>query len=551
MKKFGRYEVIEELGRGAMGVVYKAADPTIGRLVALKVLSLQSSYEPGVPGTQDTFMREARAAGRLAHPSIVTIHDAFEDPETKSSCIVMELVPGRTLEEKILSGSQYSVEQTLEIIRQVADGLDYAHRHEVIHRDLKPANILLSEEGRVKLTDFGIAKIMAREGALRTAALMGTPSYMSPEQITGMDVDARSDLFSLGIILYLMLTGQKPFSGEAAAVMFKIAYEDPVLPSKLNPQLLPAHDFLVLRLLAKDRDKRYASSRQFLDDLDDVRSGRSPRSKTELTVSELVAGEPTITVQPIIAPLRKGPPFPSKRKVRWAAVGLGIALVILGGAIGLGVWKYRHAKATPSAVAQVPPQPSAAPQTIATLPITSVGQFPLLTPAEIPLPAGKKKPVAPEGKARGAKAGGKAQPLPGGAIAAQSASRGTLIPTAATQPAQASAAGKIELWCKHELKEGKLSVSNGAQEISERDLKGKKKGGLYHLRGGYEGLLTYTLNVPPGTHDLTVRVTSPDAGTDLSQTISFTPPAGSSPVLEVIVKHDGIQLNWRAPAPSK
>lgn len=556
MKKIGRYEIVEELGRGAMGVVYKAADPTIGRLVALKVLSLQSSYEPGVPGTQDTFMREARAAGRLAHPSIVTIHDAFEDPETKSSCIVMELVPGQTLEKKILSGSQYSVEQTLEVIRQVADGLDYAHRHEVIHRDLKPANILLSEDGRVKLTDFGIAKIMAREGALRTAALMGTPAYMSPEQVTGKDVDARSDLFSLGIIFFLMLTGQKPFSGEAAAVMFKIAYEDPVLPSKLNPQLLPAHDYLVLRLLAKDRDKRYASARQFLDDLDDVRSGRSPRSETELTLSELVVGEPTITVQPIIAPLRKGPPFPSKRKVRWAAVGLGSALVILGGVIGLDVWKYRHPKATPPSVAQVISQPSVVPQTIPPSSATSATQSPPPAPVETPSgeeslsppPAGKETPIAPEGKARGAKAGGKAQPLPGGA---PSASRGALIPTAATPPAQASAAGKIELWCKHELKDGKLSVSNGGQEISERDLKGKKKGGLYHLRGGYEGLLTYTLTVPPGTHDLTVRVTSPDAGNDLSQTISFPPPAGSSPVLEVIVKRDGIQLHWRAPAPSK
>jgi len=142
-------------------------------------------------------MREARAAGRLAHPSMVTIHDAFEDPESKSSCIVMELVPGQTLEKKILSGPQYSKEQTLEIIRQVADGLDYAHRHEVIHRDLKPANILLTEEDRAKLTDFGIAKIMAREGALRTAALMGTASYMSPEQVTGKEIDARSDLFSL------------------------------------------------------------------------------------------------------------------------------------------------------------------------------------------------------------------------------------------------------------------------------------------------------------------------------------------------------------------
>ena len=145
----------------------------------------------------------------------------------------MELVAGRTLEKMLAGRARRSKpHKPCDITRQVAEGLDYAHRQQVIHRDLKPANILVTEDGRAKITDFGIAKITAREGVVRTLGVMGTPSFMSPEQVTGMDIDARSDLFSLGIILYLMLTGQKPFLGDSATVMFKIAYSDPVLPRK-------------------------------------------------------------------------------------------------------------------------------------------------------------------------------------------------------------------------------------------------------------------------------------------------------------------------------
>src|SRR5208337_84059 len=245
MTKIGRYVVISELGRGAMGIVYKASDPTIGREVALKVLSLNTSPEGGTNSPQQMFMREVRAAGRLAHPSIVTIHDAFEDPVNQNSCIVMELVPGLTLEKILDSGHPLTTEQTLSIVRQVAEGLDYAHRNQVIHRDLKPANILVTEDGRAKITDFGIAKVLAREGVARTIGIMGTPSYMSPEQVKGGDIDARTDIFSLGIMIFTILTGTKPFSGNTAAVMFKIVYEEPPATSSLNAQLTPAHDYVV------------------------------------------------------------------------------------------------------------------------------------------------------------------------------------------------------------------------------------------------------------------------------------------------------------------
>ncbi len=286
MKKVGRYDIISELGRGAMGIVYKASDPTIDREVALKVLSLSAAPDETGNSPQQMFMREIRAAGRLTHPSIVTIHDAFDDQETQTSCIVMEMVPGATLEKIIESGQRLSVQESLNLIRQVADGLDYAHRHQVVHRDLKPANILVTEDGRAKITDFGIAKVLAHEGVARTVGILGTPSFMSPEQVKGGEIDARTDIFSLGIMLYTMLTGKKPFAGNTAAVMFQIVYEEPPDTSSLNTELTSSHDYVVNRCLAKDREKRYSTARELLGDLDDLQYGREPRSQPAPTAPE-------------------------------------------------------------------------------------------------------------------------------------------------------------------------------------------------------------------------------------------------------------------------
>jgi serine/threonine-protein kinase len=301
MKKIGRYTIISELGRGAMGTVYKASDPTIGREVALKVLSLNASPGEGTSSPQQMFMREIRAAGRLAHPSIVTIHDAFEDQENQTSCIVMEFVPGVTLEKILDSGHPLTTEQALNLVRQIAEGLDYAHRNQVIHRDLKPANILVTADGRAKITDFGIAKVLAREGVARTIGVMGTPSYMSPEQVRGGEIDGRSDIFSLGIMIFTMLSGKKPFSGNTAAVMFKIVYEEPPAPSTLNPQVTPAHDYLVKKCLAKDCNLRYASARELLGDLYDLQHGRPLRSQAPApAVPPFPAAAPRLTRPPSV-----------------------------------------------------------------------------------------------------------------------------------------------------------------------------------------------------------------------------------------------------------
>ena len=312
MMKIGRYDIIAELGRGAMGTVYRASDPTAGREVALKVLSLSASPEEGTDSPRQMFMREVQGAARLSHPSIVTIYEVFEHAESQSSCVAMELVPGVTLEKILESSPLATTEETLNVIRQSAEALDYAHQNQVIHRDLKPANILVTMDGRAKITDFGVAKVFARQSAARTLAVTGTPSFMSPEQVKGGEVDARTDIFSLGVILFTMLVGKKPFSGNTAAVMFKIVFEEPPAPSSLNPQLTPAHDYVIKRCMAKEVSRRYPSAREVLNDLDDLEHGRPPRSQAGTPAHVPAAQVPASSAPPLERSAAIPPPGPVK-----------------------------------------------------------------------------------------------------------------------------------------------------------------------------------------------------------------------------------------------
>ncbi len=549
MKKIGRYEIVEELGRGAMGVVYKATDPTIGRVVAVKALPISSAAKPGVPDAREIFMREARAAGSLSHPGIVAIHDALEDPESQSCCIVMEYVPGRTLQQVLLNETRLETSQALEIARQVADALAYAHAQNVIHRDLKPANILLTDDGRAKLTDFGIAKFLAAEGALRTVATMGTPSYMSPEQVSGGEVDARSDLFSLGVILYLMLTGKKPFLGDTASVMFKIAYEDPVRPSQVNPRLNAGHDLVVLRCLSKSPDKRYASAREFSDDLGDLSQGRPPRSKSHVSISELGVGEPTVKTRPIV-PLPALASMPTTRGKRlWVVAVIGGGLVNV--ALLLGWRLFRQPEAPPSA-AQVAPPPSAG---------TPV---PHVAPSKAP----PSSIAAPHAKSTAA---GKAAATPGGpglgketvrTKPEKSQTSPRQLPTVVTVSPRVNAASPkpaapsntarvVQITCRHDLENATLVVSSGSQVLQQWPLKGKKKKkGLLGIKGIYQGTLSRSLTLPPGTSDLSVRVISANGSFDLSKQVSLPPPSASPTTLRVIVNGDRLAVDWQAATPS-
>src|SRR5271165_5310817 len=271
-KRFGRYEIIAELGRGAMGVVYKSRDPKIDRFVAVKTISLAGQNPEEEREYRDRFFHEAQAAGRLLHPGIVTIFDTGEDPESHTAYIVMEYVAGQSL-DRLLSDKtkRLPLDTALRLTEELAEALDHAHAQGVVHRDMKPANILVTAEGHAKIADFGIAKLNLAHLTLPGRAL-GTPAYMSPEQLEGEQVDGRSDLFSLGAILYSMVTGFGPFQGNSATtVCFKIANRDPLRASTFDPGLPPELDAVIARAMAKDPAERYQRGLEFALDLHELR----------------------------------------------------------------------------------------------------------------------------------------------------------------------------------------------------------------------------------------------------------------------------------------
>jgi serine/threonine protein kinase len=272
-----RYEILGELGRGGMGIVYRAKDPVIGRTVAVKTIRL-SEEGTGMSHAQlvERFQTEARAAGTLTHPNIVVIYDAGEADGLYY--ITMELVNGKSLQSLLDAGEKFSLPRLLRIMEQVCSALQFAHDNKVVHRDIKPANIMLGPDDHVKITDFGTAKIMQYGAAQQTSAT-GTPSYMSPEQIKGKAVDGRADIFSLGVMLYEMTTGKKPFQAQdVATVLYRILNQDPEPPQKLNPSIPQGVSSTIMKALAKSPHLRYESCREFLDDLKNYRPGENAYS---------------------------------------------------------------------------------------------------------------------------------------------------------------------------------------------------------------------------------------------------------------------------------
>ncbi len=287
MVKAGRYEILSELGRGAMGVVYRAMDPVIGRTVAVKTIRL-SEEGTGLtrPELLTRFQTEARAAGLLTHPNIVVVYDAGE--ENGLYFITMELVEGKSLQALLDGGHAFPVPRVIRILEQTCSALQFAHERNIVHRDIKPANLMLTADDTVKVTDFGTAKILQFGTVQQTAHVMGTPSYMSPEQVKGRPVDGRSDIFSLGVMLYEMLTGEKPFPGQSiTTVIYKIVNEDPVPPRQINPSIHPGLNDIVLRALAKEPELRYQSCREMLEDLRNYRAlgGNNERNPDATMIS--------------------------------------------------------------------------------------------------------------------------------------------------------------------------------------------------------------------------------------------------------------------------
>lgn len=273
----GRYEIVGELGQGAMGVVYKATDPLIDRIVAIKTITLSLAQEER-DEYEARFYQEAKAAGRLSHPNIVTIFDVGRSGDI--AYIAMEFLQGRELRDILNDEQLLPVDQVIDIVAQVAQGLAYAHEHGIIHRDVKPSNIMVGRDGHVKITDFGIARMASAAVRTQTGMVLGSPKYMSPEQVMGKLADQRSDIFSLGVMLYEMLTGQAPFVGENVnAIMYQTLNSIPQPPSSLNAKVPDMLNFIVAKALAKDVEHRYQNAKDFADDLRSCRD-TMPRSAT-------------------------------------------------------------------------------------------------------------------------------------------------------------------------------------------------------------------------------------------------------------------------------
>jgi serine/threonine protein kinase len=431
----GRYQIVQKLGAGAFGTVYKAKDKVLGRMVAIKTIRLEGLAAAGASLDEllERFTREAQVSAQIKHPNIVTVYDiATADGLTY---LAMEFLDGVGL-DKVIAGGRLSLERAASMAAQVADALDFAHKNNIVHRDIKPANIMIEAGDRVKVTDFGIAKVInSGEHLTMTGSLLGTPSYMSPEQARGGDIDGRSDLFSVGCVLYEMLAGQKAFRGESiTALIFKIITEEPPPIQALDPSIPEEMIRILSKALSKAPETRYQSGRELADDLLALtRTGTSPtvrvaETPTSRSSPNLTANLPTIQVSPTVAgsastqagtptvrkatpppppsvppraasptpnvpppsPVLSPMPAPQKRSNAGLFVVLALLfLVILGGGVGAG-W-YFFLRKPPSYVAVAPPPPDSIPNATAVTapPPSTMAEATLATT----LPAATQPPV--------------------------------------------------------------------------------------------------------------------------------------------------------------
>src|SRR5262245_16401308 len=340
----GRYEEGESLGRGGMADVRKGIDNRLGRTVAIKRLRIDLASDPTF---QARFRREAQSAAALNHPSIVAVYDTGEEPDPNGSgitipYIVMEYVQGKTLRDMLREGRKIMTERALEITSGVLEALEYSHRAGIVHRDIKPGNVMLNQYGAVKVMDFGIARAVSDTSSTmtQTAAVIGTAQYLSPEQARGETVDARSDLYSTGCLLYELLTGRPPFVGESpVAVAYQHVRENPAPPSSYDPDIPPEVDAVVLKALAKNRDERYQSAAEMRADIHRILAGQqvtaplAPIAETRqlygAPIDDPLAQDELIGLEPE----GEGPDGRDRRGRGFAyfLLGLGIVALAVGG----------------------------------------------------------------------------------------------------------------------------------------------------------------------------------------------------------------------------
>jgi hypothetical protein len=526
IQRFGRYEVVAELGRGAMGVVYKARDPQIDRMVAVKTVSLWGQEADEEKEFRLRFMHEAKAAGRLHHPGIVAIFDAGENPENNHPYIVLEYVAGEALNRILAREKKFPPARALQLTEEIADALDYAHAQGVIHRDIKPGNILLTEEGHAKIADFGIAKLNLAHFTV-PGRLLGTPAYMAPEQLSGEAADGRSDLFSLGVILYAMVTGHSPFQGDSATtVSFKVANREPVAASALDLTRPRELDEVIARAMAKDPGQRYQSGAEFAEDVRQLQQlFKHGSTATSLAATGTAAGT------------RRGT----------TATKVGTTVAITHPALGMA----QAARFFRTAVLKTPVRDLILGAITVAILVIAGFESKLFVTSRVDVnppvvsPVANLSPVQPN--AAGTTAAPGADTMTTAAPqqpAAASPKKGAPAPHSAKQIVVPTC--NLDLAVQHQFKDATLFVWVDDKLALTRPLHGGTQKHLV-VFSGIRGVDSETLKIPAGKHMLRVRALSSDETSDLSRTISGAFVGGGDKSLQVTFdKHNTVmRLTWQ------
>lgn len=455
-----------------MGVVYRARDPKIDRLVAIKTISLAEKEAQEEQEYRERFVQEARAAGRLSHPGIVTIHDAGEDPETHEPFFVMEYVSGQPLSDTIAAaGGKLPMADALRFTCEIADALQYAHERGVIHGDIKPANILVTSDRHAKIADFGVARLN-QSVATHAGKVFGSPAYMAPEQLSGRDPDARSDLFSLGVMLYSMLTGFRPFQGNSAAtVCFKVMNVEPVPVTTFEAELPPELDRIVSRAIAKSPADRYQSGAELAAEI-------RAFARNDGSVADATTFFTRVLEQDRQSPGQQGS-FHFSKRMAWQ---LGTAVLLI--AWGLSTWEVVRQYRDSGQLS--PPDPPA----IAAAPAITKTPRQMMSLAPPVRHAAVKKQVE--------------------------------------KPVETA---KMRVEILHHFPSGNASVWLDHQLVLSQELSGDTE--RHTIFRTVEMKQIANVDVPPGKHELMVRVISPEISYDSSETVQAHMKAGGVRVLYV------------------
>jgi serine/threonine protein kinase len=489
-----RYKIDAELGRGGMGVVYRARDPKLDRIVAIKTVSLAGLDFAAEQEYRKRFAVEAQAAGRLSHPGIVTMFDVREDGP--KPYLVMEYVKGQSLQDLVSRENRtLPLSTTLRLVQELAEALHYAHAQGVIHRDIKPANILVDENGHAKIADFGIAKLNQADLTLH-GQILGSPAYMAPEQLGEGDVDSRSDLFSLGVILYYMLTGHRPFQGNSTTtVCFKLVNHEPLPVSSFQAHLSPELDNIVSRAMAKNPAQRYQTGMAMASDIERLR---------EISGLAKPTSDWAATRQKSFLPAGAA----AQRGIRSRKPGLAwyplVASAILAAAIAFGAsWSLYRTQ-------QAPGQATTA-QTINPRRSTVAAAISEINPEqetlEPPKMRAKLRPRATVPKVQ---------------VVSAVMSAATIAPP-----------GRLQIEIEHHFTEAQASVWVDNSLVYAHQLHGesKRRGLVFRKVEGYQ---VDAVNVPTGQHEVRVRIQSPSESYDETMTIADATIGTNDSILRVV-----------------